>query len=264
MAIASLDQYLAALREKVTYFKSGAVTTLANIPYTMFDMAGNPGAGTLSAGNTANGIVPTDVLAGYPLLGAPSGVAYLASIMFTNTVACRLTLYDRVFSCGAYAYNADTTLASQPSFAGRIPGANYSGLELWIETVTAFTLIPAFQINYLDQGGNAGDTGSVSAGVAMTIRRCFQMPLASGDNGIYGVAGIVRVRCITASAGTFNVNVLRPLWSCRVPIANFGDVHDLLRTGMPQIYNDSALFVQIAADSTASGLPEMFMEVASA
>jgi hypothetical protein len=263
MAITTLDQYIAGLKEKLVYYKTGAVTTLANMPYTMFDMAGNPGAGTLSAGNTANGIVPTDALAGYPIIYAPSGTPYIGSVAFTNTIVCRLAIYDRVFSCGAYAFNADITLASQPSFAGRIPNANYAGLELWVEAVTAFTLVPAVQVNYLDQGGAAGDTGSIAAPAALTIRRCYQLPLATGDNGIYGVAGIQRVRCITASAGTFNVNVLRPLWMCRVALANWGDVHDLMRVGMPQIYADSALYAMIWADSTASGLPEILIDVVS-
>ncbi len=261
MSIATLDQWIAALKAKTVYMKTGTVTTVANIPFTMFDMAGDPGAGSLSAGNTANGIVPTDALAGYPIIYAPSGSVYLSGVTFTNTVACQLAIYDRVFSCGAYAYNADTTLASVPSYSGRIPGANYSGLELWAETVTAFTGNPSFQVNYLDEGGAAGDTGVVGSGAALTIRRMFQLPLASGDSGIQG---ITRVRCTVASAGTFNINVLRPLWRGRVPLANFSDVHDMLRVGMPQIYNDSALFVVIWADSTSSALPWIMMDIASA
>ena len=37
---------------------------------------------------------------------------YLNSIEFGNTVACRMALYDCLFSCGAYAFNASVALAS--------------------------------------------------------------------------------------------------------------------------------------------------------
>jgi hypothetical protein len=259
MAITSLDNYIAAVKQSLTYYKSASVTTLAGIPYTMFDMAGNPGAGALAIGNTANGTVPTDALAGYPVIAALSGTGYFSGIDFSNTVACRITLFDRLFAAGAYAYNADITLASQPSYAGRVPQANYSGLQIWIEAVTAFTGNPSFEINYLDQGGAAGDTGVIASGAALTIRRAFLMPLAAGDNG---VQQITRVRSSVATVGTFNVSVLRPLWTGRIPIANGGDVHDMLRTGLPIVYTDSALYPIMYADSTSSGLPYLNIEVA--
>lgn len=259
MAITTLDGWIAAVKQNLTFYKSALATTLAGIPYTVFDLAGNPGGGALAAGNTANGIVPTDALAGYPIINALSGTGYLSGVDYSSTVACRIALFDRLFSCGAYAFNANTTLVTQPSYSARVPSANYSGLQLWIEAVTAFTGSPSFQINYLDQAGNAGDTGVIASGAALTIRRMFQMPLAAGDNGIQQ---IVQVRGTVATAGTFNVNVLRPLWTGRVPLANSGDVHDMLRTGFPVIYADSALFVVIYADSTSSGLPYMNIEIA--
>jgi hypothetical protein len=177
-------------------------------------------------------------------------------------VACRLILFDRLFAAGAYAFNADVTLASQPSYASRVPnGTNFKNLELWIEHVTAFTGQPSIQINYLDQDGIAGDTGVYTTPAGLTVNRCVRIPLASGD---VGVQRIDRVRCTVSTVGTFNVMVLRPLWQGRVITANAGDVHDLLRTGLVQIFNDSALYVLVAPDSTLTGVPEMNIEVASA
>jgi hypothetical protein len=43
--------------------------------------------------------------------------------------------------------------------------------------------------------------------------------------------------------------------------ANDGDIHDMLKTGLPVIYNDSALIIQVQADSTASGVPEVAFEI---
>lgn len=262
MPIATLNGYIAALKERLAYLKTASFTTLSGVPTTMFDLAGNPAAGVLNVGNTANGLVPTDAVAGYPIIGAPTGDVYVSGVEFGGTSACRFVLFDRLFVAGAYAFNANVTLASQPSYASRVPGGDdFKNLELWIETVTAFTGTPSFQINYLDQDGAAGDTGVISAGAALTLRRCQLQPLAVGD---VGIQRIDQVRCTVATAGTFNVMVLRRLWQGRVITANWGDVHDLLRTGMPMIYRDSALYVLILTDGTTSGVPEMSIEVASA
>jgi hypothetical protein len=263
MSLTSLDSYLASSRQNVDWFKTTARTTVAGIPFSLFDIAGVPGAGTLAVGNTANGIVPTPTnpAAGYPVLRTINGAGYVTRVEFGWTVSGRLMLYDRLFSAGAYAYNADTTLASQPSYSGRVPLADYSGLELWIEAVTAFTGTPSFEVNYLDQSGAAGDTGVVSAGAALILGRMYRMPLASGD---VGLQQITRVRGTVATAGTFNVHIMRKLWEGRVLVANDGDIHDMLKTGAPLIYTTSALFVMIQPDSTASGLPDVTIEVADA
>jgi hypothetical protein len=258
MAIATLDQYIGAIRQFVSWFKTASRTAVAAIPFTNFDQAGVPGAGALAVGNTANGIVPTDALAGYPDIKAIAGTGYIGKIDFAWTVPGRLCLYDCLFSAGAYTFNADVTLASQPSYAGRVPGADYRGLELWLEAVTTFTGSQTCQINYLDQGGAAGDTGAIATGVAPIVGRCFLMPLAAGDNGIQQ---ITRVRSSVSTVGTFNVHVMRPLWTGRIKIANDGDVHDFLKTGLKQIYADSALRVIVQPDSTATALPQLYIEI---
>jgi hypothetical protein len=263
MALNSIDSYLASVRQNADWFKTATRTTVAGIPFSLFDIAGVPGAGTLAVGNTANGIVPTPTspAAGYPQIRTINGSGYVTRVEFGWTVPGRLILYDRLFSCGAYAFNADTTLASQPTYSGRVPASDYSGLELWIEAVTAFTGNPSFEVNYLDQGGAAGDTGVVASGAALTVGRCFRMPLAAGD---VGLQQITRVRGTVATAGTFNVHVMRKIWEGRVLVANDGDVHDMLKTGAPQVYTTSALFVMVQADSTSSGLPDVTVEIADA
>lgn len=262
MAITSLDSYIASARQQLTYMKSASRTTVSAIPFSMFDLAGNPGAGTLAIGNTANGVVHTASVTGYvPMLSFGGLTGYLTGIDFGNTVACRIQLYDRLFSAGAYSYNSNVTLTSQPSYSARVPGGNYSSLEIWLETVTAFTGNQTIQITYLDQGGLAGDTGAYATGVAPTIGRMLRMPLASGDTGVQQISSVVSS---VATVGTFNVHVMRRLWSGRVRSACDGDSHDLIRMGMPQIYETSALFPVIFTDSTSSGVPELRMEIAVA
>lgn len=264
MAITTLDGYIGAAKQRVAWNKTGTRTLIACLPYNVFGLAGNPGAGTEAAGNTANGIVPTDVVAGYPLINAFGGTGYLTRVEFTSSVACVLRLYDKVFTCGAYNYNSDVTLTSIPSYSGRVPGGtDYTGLEIWVETLVAPTGNLAVEVNYLDQGGAAGDTGAVGIGGVPPVGRMWQLPLAAGDSG---VQSLVRIRGSVATVGAscFNVSVLRLLGIFRVRSVNDGAIVDLMGTGMPQVFADSALFVSIAADSTAVGLPYMDIEIANA
>lgn len=258
MTIMSEDDYIASLKKDILFYKFAARTTVATAPFSVFDLAGNPGAGTLAIGNTANGTVPTDETAGYPLIADLTDTGYLGRMLYGINVPCYIYTFDRLFAAGAYSYNADTTLASQPSYQNRVPSYNYNSLELWIEAVTAFTGTPSIQINYLDQDGNAGDTGVVAAPAALTVGRCFQMPLASGDSGIQQVT---RVRGTVASAGTFNVMVLRQLYNIRCAVANDGGCDNMFKTGLKRIYGDSALYVLVAADSTSSGYPYIKFEI---
>lgn len=263
MAIATPSDYLAAQRRNAELRRVASRTAVAATWYSVLDLAGAPGAGTLAGTSTAAGVVPTDATAGCPPINAFAGGAtgYLTRVEYGSSVACRIRLFDMVFKAGAYAFNANQALTGQPSFASRVPGADYKGLELWVEQVTAATGNQAVNVTYTDQDGNAGaTTGAVGVGAAPAVGRCWQLPLAAGDSGVQlvtNVAGSV------ATAGTFNVLVLRPLWTGRVKIANDGDIHDLWKTGAPEIYADSALFMLVAPDSTATGLPDLVAEIAS-
>jgi hypothetical protein len=263
MAISTLDQYIAAAKQRIQWIKTASMTGVAAMPQSTFAIAGNPGAGTLAGTSTAAGVVPDDTVAGYPPVNAFGGsVGYVSKVEFADTVAAWFDLYDRLFVAGAYAFNAATTLSAQPSYSGRVPGGtDYVGTQLWIECVTAFTGNLTVAVTYTNQAGTtAHTTGTIATGMAPIVGRCFQLPLAAGDSGIQKIESVTST---VATVGTFNVMVLRPLWSGRVQIANGGDVHDLLRTGMVQVFANSALYVLIAADSTATGIPELAIEVAN-
>lgn len=263
MAISTLDQYIGSAKQRLQIIKTATRTTIATFPFSVFDLAGNPGAGTLAIGNTANGVVPTDATAGYPIISAFGGSAtgYLSKVEFASTVACWVDIYDRLFACGAYAFNTNTTLSSVPSFSGRVPNSDFTGLQIWVEQVTAATGNQAVNVTYTNQAGTGSrTTGATGIGAAPTVGRCWQLPLQAGDSGVQSIQTIVGS---VASAGTFNVMVLRPLWSGRVTLANGGDVHDMLRTGLPVVFADSAIYTLIAADSTSSGIPELMIEIAN-
>lgn len=261
MAITTLDTLIGSVKQRPGWKKTAARTTVASTWFNMIELAGSPGAGVLAGTSTAAGIVPTDATAGFPPIAAFGGAAqgYLGNVDYSNTVAARIRVYDLLFKCGAYAFNANQALAAQPSFLGRIPGgttADCAGItEIWAEMVTVATGNQAVNVTYTNSAGTAArTTGATGIGAAPTVGRCWQLPLQSGDNG---VSLITNVAGSVATVGTFNVLILRPLWTGRIVAANFGDLHDYLRTGLPRIFEDSALYPLINADSTSSGLPEI-------
>lgn len=263
MAITSFDPGLiAAAKQYLGWVRTGVRTTVAAGWFGMLDLAGNPGAGTLAGSNTANGVVPSDLTAGFNIIDAFGGGAtgYLAQVEFGNTVASRLRMSDMLFKAGAFAFNANAALTAQPSYAARLPATNYAEAVIWVEAVTAFTGNPTFTITYTNQAGTAGRIATLAAGLAPTIGRRLMIPLQAGDAG---VQKIDNVQCTVATVGTFNVLVLRQIWGGRVRLANDGDVHGPDKTLLAVVFADSALDIMISADSTSSGVPELEYVIAN-
>jgi len=264
MSIATLDQYIAAAKQQVNIVKTSARTTIAAAWFSLWDLAGNPGAGTLAGTSTTAGVVPDDTTAGTPLLNAFGGGAsgHITTVDFGCSVACRMSLSDLLWKGGAYPFNASVTLSAQPSYSARVPGGtDFTGTQIWIEAVTAFTGNLSVAVTYTNQAGVTGrTTGTVATGTAPTLGRLIQLPLQAGDTGVQKIESVTAT---VSTVGTFNVLVLRPLWTGRARIANDGDSHGLDKTGMPQVFATSALFLAIAADSTTSGVPELQVEIAN-
>ena len=261
MSIATLDQFIAAARQRVPLTKTMSRTSVAAIPFSVFNLAGNPGAGTLAGTSTSTGVVPTDMTDGFPVLNAFGSGAkgYLGRIMAGSSVACTIRIYDMLWKGGAYAYNAAISGQSPASFASRVPGGNdFKGLELWLEQVTAATGIQSVAVTYNNQDGVSHTTPVQSQGTAGIIGRMTQIPLYAGDSGVQGVTGVAGS---VATAGTFNILVLRPLAEIRIPVANMCDVQDLLKTGLPEVFADSALFFTVTSDGTSTGVPFVSMDI---
>lgn len=273
MAISTWDGYIGSAKQSMSLARTASRTALATAWFTTFDLAGNPGAGTLAGTSTTAGVVPTDATAGTPIINAFGGSAtgYLAQVDFGNSVACRMKLFDMLFKAGAYSYTAGTTnLSAQPSYSSRVPGGtDYTDTQIWIEVSTAFSTGTSWsvQVTYTNQAGTTGRTSVAFTGMAaasLIQGRMLQLGLQAGDTGVQKIESVIVTNGGTAmTAGAFNVLVLRPLWTGRVGIANAGDVHGLDKTGMPVLWADSALFLAIAPDSTATGTPELEFVIAN-
>ncbi len=264
MAITTRDGHTAAVAagQEVQWGKTASRTAVASTWFTVFDLAGNPGAGTLAGTSTTAGVVPTDATAGMPTINAFSGSnsGYINAVDFGSTVACRIRVYDLLWKGGAYAFNANVTLSSQPSYSSRVPGGtDFAGLQIWIEAVTAFTGNQSIAVTYTNQAGTTGrSTGTIATGVAPIVGRMLQLPLQAGDTGVQKIESVVST---VSSAGTFNVLVMKRLWSARIRVANDGDTHGPDKTSLMDVYADSALYPIICPDSTATGIPELQIAV---
>mgnify|MGYP003442982069 CR=1 FL=1 len=179
MTISTIDGVIAAASQCVQINKTASVVAVALMNTQVLQAAGNPGAGVLAGSDTASGVVPTDATTGFPVIQAFGGGAtgYIAGITFGSTVPCRIKLFDCLFKAGAYAFNAATTLASQPSYSSRVlGGTDYSNTEIWIEAATAFTGNQSIAVTYTNQAGTtARTTGTIAPGVAPVVGRMRQL-----------------------------------------------------------------------------------------
>ena len=273
------SEYLAASKQRIPMIKTATRTSVALIPFSVFDIAGLPGAGTLAGANSANGVVPTDATAGCPTINAFNGsnTGYLTKVEYFSSVICRIAIYDMLWKGGTYAFTAGTTnLSSQPAISARCPDYPGSGVvfgngvEIWVEVSTAFLTGTAWQIQvtYTNSAGTTGRTSIVSAAqaaAALTLGKMFNLALQAGDSGVQKIESVIVTNGGTAmTAGAVNVLLLRKIWENRITVANSGGIDDIFKTGAPIVYTDSALITVITADSTSTGLPNVIAEITNA
>lgn len=177
MAISTADGWFAAARQKAMIQKTAAVTSIAAQPFSMWDAAGNPGAGTMIVGNNTTGIIPTDATAGVPLLNAFGGgtTGYLAAGRFRNSVAGSCILYDRLVHYGTATNLTPTGTTTFTAFA--VVTGSISGTTLTVSAVTSGTLAPGQPITganvtagtvITDYGTGSGGTGTYTVSISQT------------------------------------------------------------------------------------------------
>lgn len=278
--ITTTNEYIAAAKQRIRMIKIVNRTTVAAMPFSLFELNGSQSGGVLAGTNTANGgVVPTDATPGCPLIYFSSGTGYITRVEYGNTVAARQNLFDMLLKMGSISFGSATTTVSpdtQPVISQRCPDYPGSGNtfgvgnEIWLEVVTAFLTGSNWtvQVTYKNQLGVGGRTTIVSPGTTaanLTIGRFLQLQLQAGDTGVQRIESVIVANNATAmTAGTFNILILRPLiTNIRTKVANDGGILDMFSTGAPVVYPDSALIQQIETDSNASGSPELLIEIAN-
>lgn len=269
MAITTLDGLIASAKQVIPWTKTTSVTTVAAQPSTYWDVAGNPGAGTITIGNTTTGVVPTDATGGFPAVNTFGGgaVGYLNSVGYTNSVLSRITLYDRIWHAGSFpatptgTTNLTTTFAD---YSGRLPGASAHGVEAFLEiNVVLAASAVTIQLGYTNSDGVAGRLSVATASLSgFATRRLVPIQLQAGDRGIQKIDSYI-IGGTAAATGSINLVLARRLWTGRINVANGGGYDGPDVTGLPVVYDTTAFWPVVTADSTAGGLPDMTIVVAN-
>jgi hypothetical protein len=268
----TLDKLIGAYKQVIPLVKTNSVTTVAGLPSTLIDRAGFPVAGALNPSNTSSGIVPVDTDAGYPVLDDATGSnkIYLSRVSISASVAMSIDLYDVLFLAGATTIPTSGTttvaLTSRPSFSSRVPfladgvTRDWSRVELFLYMqVAGGNQAHTASIDYLDQGGNAGNTGNLAT-QSIIINRMIRCPLAAGDTGVSDVTGY-NVNGVASAAGAVVAMAARRLGTFRTQ-GGLSSLYGPDYTGLPQVFSDSAILMVCRADSTSSGVPDVVIELA--
>lgn len=266
MAITSVDGWFAAAKQKLTLIKTTSVTTTARDPFSLWDVAGNPSAGTATVGNTSSGILFTDATTGAPTINAFGGGAtgYLAAAKFRGSVTGGMILYDRIWGAGAISLTslATTNFSTQPSIAARLPATDYETVEILLEiTTTVSATATTVSVTYTNEFGTTNrTTGATSSLSGITARRIIALPLQAGDSGVQKIESVT-VGGTVATAGAFNVLIARRLAQFDNRVQGALDTQGWDVLGAPEIFGDSCLWLVSLADSTSSGTPTLMLDI---
>ena len=260
MSITNSDQLDAAIAtsQDLRIYKAQGTAPAVGFWQSLFADNGNPSAGSLSIGNTTNGVVPTDATAGaWPINAFTGDTGYLGSFSGIGTQTGTLMLYDRIFHAGSFVTSALTTLnlTSQPSFSGRVPGSNWAECEIWLEINAASgATATTAQVNYQDgtAAGGAAQNTVVSASLSSYPTKRM-IPLAMANN-----TGCQRINSITiggaTGTATINVVVMRPLARVGITAANIASQRlDWYSLGGQILFADSCLALMHLGAGTTAG-----------
>jgi hypothetical protein len=273
MSILSITDYVSAAKQTIHMNKALPAIAGGAWGSGWIDVSGGSDpatAGIVVLTSTASGTVPTNSTAGAPSIVNFSGVGYISRVEynFLSQGAGTCMLVDRLFECGTFAFASGlTTLASQPSYSGRIPGGDYTGTMLAVEQSGAGSGPTSVTITYTNQSGVTGQSTGVytlKSNGGQNSGCCVQfVPLAAGDSGIQKVESVT---VTGGSSGNVNVLVLRPL--ARFGTNNYFSINEgksyvkpLELCGMRIIYPTSCL--QVLGWASSSTI-DLIIEVVSA
>lgn len=258
MALTSLNTYISGKRTILGYSKYTSVTTTASNYFQIAHLVGTP-IQMAGVGDIVSGIVQTSDMQGYIKMPTITNTGYLTGVNLESSVTQNILLFDRVYAVGAFPFNANTVLSAQPSYAARMPSGDYTGTQIWFHAFSAFTGNPTVTVTYTNQSGVAGrSTGAIALGLAPIIHYMRPLPLQAGDTGVQKIESVV---CTVATVGTFNISVMRPLCTMACQVIGLPQKLDLLGTGAPIVYSDTALYPVCSPTSTSSGVISIQMEI---
>ena len=271
MAITTFDQLIGANKQHIQWSKA-AVTTTAGNWATTFLATGFPATGN-TPGNTTTGAVPTDAVTGFPVIQnfQEGNTGYLSRVEASSPVNQTLGLFDVLFWAGPTTIppggTTTVTLGTQPSFSGRLPFRSdgttpaWEEVEMWVLLSTAGSNhAHTFQMSYRDQDNNGAVSSATVSTQNVAVNRVLRVPWLTADYGAQLMNGYLVNGATAATSGAVVAMFLRRLWVGRVE-ANTMKVFGPDMTGMPRVFDNSALMLMGLPESTSTSTPNVLIEI---
>lgn len=216
---------------------------------TLWDAAGNPGAGaTPATGAGTTGNATTVGAMGFPDVSADFRHGLVLGAV--ASAACTLMIYDRLVASqipASVVSAATGTKTINQTAAPRYTGTRAYYSQVWIEfpvaAVTTNTLNVALQSYTTGDGSTAASGAYTGITTALGVRRSmWQLPLSAGKVGVRSIEALSISGTAPASPTEFNVMVMRPI--ARIPLlANQWNEKDLVLqlASLPRIYDGASL-----------------------
>lgn len=268
MTIASRDELINSMANnssRVIIDKASISNTVAGQFHSLWRATGQPGQGAIpstaaTCDNTLLGAIQ------FNQQTAPA-TSYLGIIEgLCSNAGSTLEVHDRLMHMGglngtlttAQTVNLDLNAnLANDNLSARKGDANFSDVQWWLEwyTDTGSTAVTAtVAVTYND--GTSGSLTGIS--LAATRRASFMVPL----NGLIPAAAAgkyirdvdtVTLSATTGTAGSFGVTATRYRAALYKPLANARFTADWAALGLPEIANESCLFVIQVAGTTTTG-----------
>jgi hypothetical protein len=262
MAITTEDGIAAGLKPSLRYQKATFTGEAAGQMHNLFAIAGRPGAGAFATPGLAGATVDDASAIGgmFPFDNPASGNAHLAKLSVSvgaNIVGFHL--YDLLWYNSGLAV---TTTTAQTINSVTWPARDRTGttngadIEIWLHAAVATTnaaLVTNTTYSYTNSDGTASRTAGLISGWPATAVAGTVVPfgLQGSDRGVRSIQTLTLGT--SYGAGTLNVLAVRQL--CFVPFvgAVSGALLDWAQLGLPQLYNDSAIYMAVLLSGTAAG-----------
>ncbi len=247
MAITTVDQLLAAMLPPVTFAKAITPTLTAGRPFSLFYLAGMPGAA----------VAPTPGLAGAALtsyagqLPYPAPVSgkniHLARFQGASTVAGTLILADRLWhNSGLSLTSTAAQTINSVAWPARDANGTSNGSQVLIglEVTTATGAgTPTLTMNYTNSVGVAGRTGTniVLTGATSAVGSFYPIGLDAGDTGVRSIQSFTL--SATWTSGAASLVAYREIARLELTSSTVPNAIDAITSGMPRLYDDSVPFL---------------------
>lgn len=258
MAITTRDGLINALANTSSHIvldKASISNAVAGQFHSLWRATGVPGQGAIPTTATVCTKALTGAI-GFTNQTDPVKSYYAWQTLATSNSATSIEIHDRLAHMGGLsgiitAAQGALTLAGVS--APRIGDANFSDVRWWLEWYTdtgATSVTATANVTYNDD--TTGNLGAITLGATARAGRVFPLVPAVAGKFIKAVNSIT-LSATTGTAGNFGITATRPRTMIATNVANKFETHDWATLGLPEISNDSCLFMIMLCPTTSTG-----------